>query len=151
MSTDVTEHTLYAVAAMPKQEVRNWISALAAYIMDMPEAIAVDTVPVKHTFAPGLYAREMFIPKGLLIIGKLHKHAHMNTLSKGTVVVLTEAGVQRIAAPYTFVSEVGARRVVYAMEDTIWTTYHVTDKTDLAEVEAEVIAKDYGELELEQV
>ena len=45
---------------------------------------------VKHYFSPKdekygccTYAREMFIPKGTLIIGKIHRHQHLNIISKG--------------------------------------------------------------------
>jgi hypothetical protein len=47
-----------------------------------------------------------------------------------------------MTAPYTFVSEVGTKRVVHALEETIWTTVHVTDETDLEKIEDYVIAKD---------
>jgi hypothetical protein len=36
---------------------------------------------------------------------------------------------------------------VYAHEDTVWVTVHLTNSTDLAEIEEEIIAKDFAELE----
>lgn len=102
--------------------------------------------PVRHIFAPGAYAREMTIPKGTVIIGKIHRHAHLNFISAGKVRVLTETGVYEITAPHTFVSEIGTKRVVRALEDTIWTTVHVTDEMDLEKIEDYVIAKDYDAL-----
>ena len=47
-------------------------------------------LPLKHSFAPGVYAREMEIPAGTLLIGKIHKHRHHNFLMKGSIIVLTE-------------------------------------------------------------
>ncbi len=38
-------------------------------------------------------------------------------------------------APVTFVSKVGTKRAVYAEEDTIWTTIHITNETDTDKVE----------------
>lgn len=102
--------------------------------------------PVKHIFAPGAYAREIRLPKGSFVIGKIHKHAHLNFITKGRVRVLTESGPVEMEAPYTFVSEVGTKRMVYAVEETIWTTVHVTDETDLDKIEDYVIAKDYDEM-----
>ena len=107
----------------------------------------LDDCVVKHIFAPGCYAREMTIPKGTLIIGKIHKHAHLNIISKGCVRVATEFGPSFFEAPYTFVSEVGTKRAVYALEDTVWTTIHITEETDLDKIEDYVIAKDYAALE----
>jgi quercetin dioxygenase-like cupin family protein len=99
--------------------------------------------PVTHHHAPGLYAREIFIPAGVLIVGKIHKHSHVNTISKGRVIVATEFGTQELVAPVTFVSVPGTKRAVVAQEDTIWTTYHPTEETDLAKIEEEVIAPDF--------
>lgn len=104
--------------------------------------------PVKHHFAPGTYGREMTLPAGLVVVGKIHKHAHINVISKGRVQVFTEQeGVLELAAPCTFVSSPGTKRVVQVLEETVWTTVHVTDKTDLAEIEREVIATDFMEVE----
>ena len=103
--------------------------------------------PVKHHFAPGAYGREMTLPAGLVVVGKIHKHAHINVISKGRVQVFTEQdGVLELAAPCTFVSSPGTKRVVHVLEETVWTTVHVTDKTDLAEIEREVIATDFSEV-----
>ena len=104
--------------------------------------------PVKHHFAPGSYGREMTLPAGLVVVGKIHKHAHINVISKGRVQVFTEQeGVLELDAPCTFVSSPGTKRVVHVLEETVWTTVHVTDKTDLAEIEREVIATDFMEVE----
>ena len=103
--------------------------------------------PVQHHFAPGAYGREMTLPAGLVVVGKIHKHAHINVISKGRVQVFTEqGGVLELAAPCTFVSSPGTKRVIHALEETVWTTVHVTNKTDLAEIEREVIATDFSEV-----
>ncbi len=101
--------------------------------------------PLNHHFAPGAYAREILLPAGSMVIGKIHKHSHINVISKGRVAVLTEAGRVDMQAPYTFVSEPGTKRVVYAYEDTVWTTIHVSTETDLAKLEDELIAPSYAE------
>lgn len=105
-------------------------------------------LPLKHYFAPGAYGREIFIPKGCVCVGKIHKHAHLSIISKGDVTVVTEQeGRIRMKAPYTFVSQPGAKRVVFAHEDTIWTTFHVTNETDLEKIEDDVIARSYEEFD----
>jgi hypothetical protein len=113
---------------------------------------------VKHYFSPKdekygccTYAREMFIPKGTLIIGKIHRHQHLNIISKGKVVVYTEFGEKHMEGPVTFVSEIGLKRSVYAVEDTLWTTIHLTEfvgEENLGKIEKEVIAPDYKEMGL---
>ncbi len=97
------------------------------------------------------YAREMFIPKGTLIIGKIHRHQHLNFISKGRVKVVTEFGTKYLEAPCTFVSEVGLKRAVYAEEDTLWTTVHLTEfesEAELDKIEQEVISPSYDEIGL---
>lgn len=106
-----------------------------------------DKCPIKHHFAPGLYAREIFIPTGILIIGKIHRHSHVNTISKGKVVVATEFGLEEFTAPHTFISEPGVKRAVLALEDTIWTTYHPTEETELDRIEEYVIAPTFEDFD----
>lgn len=109
--------------------------------------LGVDPFPLIHHFAPGMYGREILVPAGAVVIGKIHKEAHLNVLSHGTCMVYTEQeGVLTLKAPYTFTSKPGAKRAVLALTDVVWTTIHRTDSTDLAEIEREVIASDYKEL-----
>ena len=114
--------------------------------------------PLTHYFTPidkkygcAAYARQIFIPKGYLVIGKIHRHAHLNFIMQGKVSVNTEFGKKYFEAPCTFVSEPGLKRAVYAEEDTIWTTVHLTKHCGeefLKEIEDEVIAPDYETLGL---
>lgn len=105
-----------------------------------------DYCPLKHSFADGIYVREIFIPKGTLIVGKIHKHSHPNFLLKGDVSVVTETnGIQRLIAPMSIISPAGTKRVVYANEDTVWVTVHLNPSgtQDLNELEDEVIAPSF--------
>jgi len=106
-----------------------------------------DHSQVTHHFSKGVYCREIFMPKGSLIVGKIHKTAHMNIISQGDISVRTQFGSDRFKAPHAFKSEIGTQRAVYAHEDTIWTTIHPTELTDVDEIESEIIAKSYKEIE----
>lgn len=104
--------------------------------------------PLQHVFAPGAYARTMFIPAGTTIVGKIHKHAHLNILSQGTVCVMTETeGDRELTGPLTMCSPPGTKRAVYAVTDAVWTTIHLTTSTDLDEIEREVIAPTFDDYE----
>jgi len=104
--------------------------------------------PLQHVFAPGAYARTMRIPAGTVIVGKIHKHAHLNILSQGTVCVMTETeGDRQLTGPLTMVSPPGTKRAVYAITDAVWTTIHLTNSTNLDEIEAEVIAPTFEDYE----
>jgi len=103
--------------------------------------------PLEHTFAPGAYARTILIPAGHVIIGKIHKHAHLNIISEGRVEVATQDGPVEYVGTAIFTSTPGTKRLVYAHEDTIWTTIHVTDETDVDKIEDEIIAKSFEEFD----
>tara|TARA_R110000803_G_scaffold195068_1_gene258259 strand:- start:6016 stop:6483 length:468 start_codon:yes stop_codon:yes gene_type:complete len=84
--------------------------------------------PLKHTFSNGIYARELSIPAGGLIVGKVHKTQHHNFLLQGEIIVLTEmGGAKLLQAPCTIVSEPGTQRVGYALTDTVWTAVHLNE------------------------
>jgi hypothetical protein len=101
-------------------DIRGKIDALEAAMFEQPQV----EIEATHTFADGLYAREIEIKAGTLLTGKIHKFEHINIVSKGSISVLTENGAKRIEAPCAFVSPPGTKRVGYAHEDTVWTTVH---------------------------
>ena len=145
---EVVEYTFQCVALLPAKAIRCYIQGLQEQIKASPHSLSEDSCPVKHVFAPGMYAREMSIPKGVLLIGKIHRGQHINIVSKGSIRVLTEQGTQIITAPCSFVSEGGTKRVGVALEDTIWTTIHATQATDLDVIEREIIAEDFSDIEV---
>lgn len=123
---------------------RRQLYELQAAAADLPEV----ECPLQHVFAPGAYARTILIPAGTVIVGKIHKHSHLNILSKGEVTVVTEGGGKEfLRGPLTMVSPPGTKRAVYAHTDTVWTTVHLTDETDLGKIEEHVIAKTYEDYE----
>jgi quercetin dioxygenase-like cupin family protein len=87
--------------------------------------------PVRNIFAPGIYAREMTIPKGVVVTGAVHKTEHLNIVSKGHLAVVTDDGVKDLRAGAIFVSKPGAKKAAYAIEETLYITVHATDETDV--------------------
>ena len=104
--------------------------------------------PLKHHFTDGIYTREIFIPKGTYIVGKIHKHEHPNFLMQGSVRMITETGgYEELKAPRFMISKAGTKRALLALEDTVWITIHHNpkNKQELKGIESGVIAKDYKE------
>ena len=87
--------------------------------------------PISDKYGCAVYGRQIFLPKGTVIVGKIHRHAHLNVLIQGKVSVATEHGRKYMEAPLTFISEPGLKRAVYAEEDSIWMTVHLTDTPGL--------------------
>lgn len=131
-------------ALQEPESIRAKLYALQAAATELPE---VD-MPLQHVFAPGVYARTIFIPAGTFVVGKIHKHQHLNILSTGSVSVMTEqGGIEDFTGPLTMVSPAGCKRALYTHTDTVWTTIHLTNETDLEKIEDFVIAKTYDEYE----
>lgn len=119
-------------------------------IMAMERAIQENLEPVTftvvHHFSPGVYARELHIPAGTILTGKIHLTRHLNIISAGTIEIFCpDKGQFTVSAPFTFVSDPGTKRVGYAWTDTVWTTIHPTDETDPDEIERQIIAQDFDD------
>lgn len=96
--------------------------------------------PLIHRFSEGLYMREIFMPAGTFVVGHEHTTEHFNVILKGRVRVMCDGEtVEELAAPYTFVSKAGVRKVLYVVEDTIWQTLHPTEETDIDKLEATLV------------
>ena len=118
-------------------------------IMDLQEEILKYPqveMPVTNHFSKDTYGRELFIPQGTLLVGKIHKYESLNILAQGDISLLTEDGIKRVQAPYVVVSKPGTKRVGFAHTDCTWVTVHGTSETDVDKIEEEFIAKDYDEV-----
>jgi hypothetical protein len=95
--------------------------------------------PLTHRFTPGMYIRQIFMPSRSLIMSEMHKTEHPYVISQGDVSVWTrEAGIERVKAPHTGITKPGTQRILFIHEDTIWTTFHVTDETDPEKIKAAI-------------
>ena len=108
-------------------------------------------LPLTHTFSDGVYAREIFMPKGMIVVGHTHKTKHLNIVSTGKAKVWYNGSVKEITAPYTFESEAGMRKVLYIEEDMFWTTIHITDETDILKLENDLIDKSIDKKEIDNI
>lgn len=98
--------------------------------------------PVKHHFFPGLYVREILLPKGAILTSKIHNTEHPYLITSGKVCVYIDGGkTEELTGPHFGTTYPGTRRMIYAFEDTIWFTFHPTNKTTPEEVEEEIIMK----------
>ncbi len=136
---------------LPKAVSRGDILALEDSIKQLPGSLGEDPFPLTHLFAPGMYARKIHIPAGHVIIGKIHRHQHLNFVMKGRCMVATEYGKKEVKAGDVFVSEAGLKRAVYAVEDCEWVTVHhnPTDTQDLGEIQENVIVPSFEALDAE--
>jgi hypothetical protein len=105
---------------VPELTIREKVNRLEGEIQKLPQV----EIPLVHYFAPGLYLREMQMPKFAVLTGAVHKTEHICILSKGHVQVVTDEGVLDLVAPATIHSMPGAKRAIVALEDSVWTNIH---------------------------
>ena len=103
----------------------------------------------KHSFADGIYVREMRMKKGQLGFSAIHKHSYVFFLLSGILASSKEEGVEEFIAPCYIISPQGAKRIVYAVEDCVITTVNAnpTNTRDLKEIEEINVAFNWEEYE----
>lgn len=115
------------------------IQMLTDAALRVPAGLRVDT-PILNHFTKGLYTRSIFVPKGTLLVGKIHKRETLNICAMGDISILTAKGVARFRAGDIVNSDPGIQKVGYAHEDTVWVNVHPTHERDLAIIEEEFVA-----------
>lgn len=113
------------------------IESLESKLLRAPQA----EVPLTHMFAPGVYWREVKMPKGVFIIGHEHKTAHFNVILTGRARVLMNGVLHHIVAPCVLKSEPGVRKILYIEEEMRWATIHPTDETNIEKLEEQLVIK----------
>ena len=104
--------------------------------MQSMEQVSLD---VTHHFSKGVYARELLIPKGTVLTGKMHKHNHLNIMVYGDIEIANSEGSKRMTGHCIFESKAGTKRAGFAHEDTLWITVDKTDESDEEKMQESVM------------
>ena len=101
------------------------------------ELIYPDMWKYKHSFANGIYIRQMDMKQGQLGVSAIHKHSYGFFLLSGVLASSKEEGVEEFIAPCYIISPQGTKRIVYAVKDCTIVTVHAnpTNTQDLKEIE----------------
>jgi hypothetical protein len=97
--------------------------------------------PLTHKFDGQLYIREIRLPKGTLLTGRVHRHGHVCQLLEGTVTLVHQQGAREtFQAPSEIMTLPGYQMVVYALEDSLARTIHPnpTNERDIDKLEADI-------------
>jgi len=117
---------------------REQINRLQREMIKHPQAELL----TEHYFSDGMYCRKVSRPAGTLIVGKVHKKDHFFICAAGEIIAWTEKGMKLMKAGDVVESKPGTKRVTFAVTDAVGITVHKTDKTDLDDIEKEVIEPD---------
>jgi hypothetical protein len=129
--------------------VRDEIIRLTERMLATPagDQLAMD---VKHEIVDGLYVRRLFIPKGTLLVGQVHRKTCVNIVEQGDISVLTEFGSRRCKPGFTGISKAGIQKLGYAHEDTVFVNVFRTDEIDINKIEQEIACKSHDYLLAEE-
>ena len=113
------------------------------------EVVRSELFPLKHSFADGIYVRQMQMNKDSMVVGAIHNHEHLWFLLTGHIVVHAHEAVEEYIAPCYVKCSPGIKRVIYAVENSIFVNIHKnpTNTQDLNELEAEIVSRSYEEYE----
>jgi quercetin dioxygenase-like cupin family protein len=129
--------------ALSGQEFRTSVVDLENQLLNSDDPMVVkgnsDSFPLTHSFSEGIYVREMKMDKGGMVIGKIHNRTHTWFLMKGYIIVATEEGVMEYIAPTYVNAAAGAKRVIEALEDSVFINVHpnpdnITDTDELEKI-----------------
>lgn len=121
-----------------KQERDNIVDQAERLILESGDPV---TLPLKHRFTDGMYIREIFMPAGTVLTSRIHKTNHPFSILKGKCNVYDGDDLEVLEAPHIGITEKNTRRLIHVLSDTIWVTYHVTDKTNLEDIEKELLVE----------
>jgi len=135
----VTE--IYAAGvATPEDEVKVCLKKLSSLMDKEPNRIAIraaiddlghamEQLPqaeahLDHIFCEGLYGRKWSAKKGVYIVTETWKVQNISSMIQGKAVIATEEGWKIVEAPAFFITEPGTQRVMFMLEDVVFTTVH---------------------------
>lgn len=124
-------------------KVSEWLKAIGKEIKD--------PFPLYEKIGGGAYSREVHVPSGYAIAGRIHKQDSMVYLLKGSLVVVTENETKTITAPAQFVSKKGMKKVAYILEDIVWIDIHGTDAETTEKAEEQLFCDTYEEYEYSEM
>lgn len=132
---------------------RQVILELQQYLVDKADGVNIvkgrvtDLFPLKHTFADGVYVRQMSMNKNTFLVGAIHKHNHVWFLLNGHITVVTEESVEEFIAPCYTLAKPGSKRVIFANEDSVFVNVHKNpdDTQDINVLDKQIVCDTWEE------
>jgi hypothetical protein len=105
--------------------------------------------PLKHTFADGIYIRQMDMKSDSMVVGAIHNHLHVWFLLTGHLAVITEDTTEEFISPCYVLATPGSKRVIYALEDSIFVNVHKNPNNikDIKKLEDEIVSLTFEDYE----
>jgi quercetin dioxygenase-like cupin family protein len=96
---------------------------------------------IEHHFSENLYAKQINLDAGNIVVQHKHKFDHLSILAKGKVIVLFDEDATEYTAPACINIVKGVDHAIKALENSVWFCVHATDETDATKVDKVLIQK----------
>lgn len=95
-----------------------------------------------HHFMNGVYAKELHIPRGFVLVSHRHRYDHLSILASGEIWLTVDGATRTINGPRAITIRAGTEHTVRAITDAVWFCVHPTDETDIEKIDETLIEKD---------
>lgn len=133
------------ITLLPEAEYNAFVDQFEAGLSSMGGTPAGEGHPfhAEHEFGDHIYQRTLVMPAGSLLSSKIHKTRHPFVVHAGVICVISLGRAETIVAPYRGWTEPGTRRMLFAVVDTVWSTYHANpdNERDIEKIESRIIEK----------
>lgn len=102
------------------------VERLEAHMLTLPQV----EIPVIERFVNGMYTREIVIPAGTLLTGRVWKHDYVDIMLEGDILVAIPSGTTRLTGSNVCDGQAGRKRAGYAFRDTRWITVQRADQLE---------------------
>jgi mannose-6-phosphate isomerase-like protein (cupin superfamily) len=127
--------------AIPNTPTFEDIRLLEEQMMCLPGARPGCEWPVRNFYAHKMCARELFMPKGSVLVGKMHRYEHFYVLMSGEITAWTTEGMVDMKGPKFLITPSGTKRVIAAHTNAIMITFHGTEGKIEEDVEEDIIVQ----------
>lgn len=137
MDTNALTDALLGELAVPSPSIDQVMQVQAA-MQAMPQ---LELQATMH-FTDHACARELFMPAGAALVGRMHKTKHLLVVCSGTVRMTAEGLMQDITGPCVLHTTPGTKRLILALTDATLITFHVTEETDVDRIAEQILMPD---------
>lgn len=111
-----------------------------------PFAAVFPAANIRHHFIgqgqeKGVYAKELHIPAGFLLVSHSHGYDHLSVLASGTVQITIGGKTETMTGPRAITIRAGEPHTLRAVTKAVWFCIHPTDETDVAKVDDAILTK----------
>jgi hypothetical protein len=129
--------------------IQDLIISSDAVFGDCKSIVEVPDIPIKHLFADQVYIRQMNMKQDQVVVGAIHNHLHIWFLMEGRVIINNNGDIVEHIAPCYTVSEPGSKRIIYAIEDSVFVNVHKnpSNTKNIKDLEKDIVSFSIEEYE----